>query len=138
MYGIGAAIGPFFAGFISDEIGIYKSLIGAYVICCIGIIMVLYNHITLLYILSSFSMGIILPTIVGLTSARILEIVGTETHPQFWGKATLYFAISQVIGAYIMSTILHLGYTYTLCFLISALALFSSLIIVIFAKDKKK
>lgn len=137
LYGIGAVIGPFFAGFITDEIGIYKSLIGAYVISCIGIVLVLYNHITILYILSAFSMGLILPTIVGLTSARILEIVGTESHPQFWGKATLYFAISQVVGAYIMSSILHLGYDYTVCFSISAIALIFSLIIVIFAKDKK-
>ncbi|HSW76608.1 MAG TPA: YbfB/YjiJ family MFS transporter [Candidatus Saccharimonadales bacterium] len=137
LYGVGAIIGPFFSGFITDEIGIYKSLVGSYIISCIGIIMILFNHITIFYITSSFIMGLILPTIVGLTSARILEIFGAEAHPKFWGKITLYFAISQVIGAYIMSYILHLGYDYTFCFMISAIALICSLIVISFAKNKK-
>jgi predicted MFS family arabinose efflux permease len=137
LYGLGAVIGPFFIGFITEKIGVQKSLVGSYVISCIGIVMVLYNHIPILYISSSLIMGVILPTIVGLTSARVLEISGIETHPRFWGSATLFFALSQAIGAYIMSYILHLGYDYTVCFLISAIALICSLIIIIFAKKNK-
>ncbi len=129
-FGVGSLIGPFCAGFIADKTGIYKSLLVSFLIACVAIALVLFNQITVLYVLSSFLMGVIMPAIVTLLSSRIVELVGTEPHPLFWGKMTLYYAISQALSAYVMSYLLHRNIGYTTCFVIAEVAFLLGFVVV--------
>jgi predicted MFS family arabinose efflux permease len=134
VFGIGSLMGPFIAGFIADKVGVYKALLSAFLACFLGITIIVFNKILILYLLSSFLMGFLLPSIVALTSSRLIELVGTECHPNFWGKMTLYYAISQVVGAYGMSYLLRRGFNYTDCFVIAGVAFLIGLIIILFTK----
>ena len=100
--------------------------------------LVLFNKITFLFGASSFLTGAIFPGLVTLVSARIVELIGTESHPIFWGRMTVSFAITQAIAAYGMSHFLHKGMDYTICFIIAGIAFAVGLIIIIFAKTKTK
>lgn len=135
ILGFGSLAGPFCAGLIADKVGTYRALIFAFIICCCAITMVLFNHLTTLYIVSSFLMGAFLPGIVTLISARIIEVVGADQHAVFWGKMTFFYAISQALGSYFMSYLLHQGLGYTNCFVIADFAFVLGLIMVAFAKE---
>lgn len=137
MFGVGSLIGPFCAGFIGDKAGTYKGLVGAYLLCCVAIALVLYNHIIILYILSSFLMGMLLPAIVALTSSRIIELAGMEPHPAFWGRMTVCYSVSQALGAYGMSYLLHKGISYTACFVIADIVFFLGFITVVFTRNSQ-
>jgi hypothetical protein len=65
-----------------------------------------------------------------------LELCGTEGHPKFWGLTTLSFSISQVVGAYFMSVLLHYGYNYVNCFVISTVAFFAGLAVVCVGRSR--
>lgn len=134
-FGVGSLMGSLWAGIIADRIGTYKSLIITFFIACVAASMVLFNKIDLLYFASAFLMGAALPGMVTLISSRIVELVGTENHPIFWGKITLYLAITQALGAYGMSYLLHRGVDYTICFMIADIALVMGLVLVKFTGD---
>jgi predicted MFS family arabinose efflux permease len=130
LFGVGAVIGPICVGFLADKMGTYKSLLGAYILCFFAIGIVLFNQIVIFYALSAFLVGMLIPGIVTLTSSRIIELVGVESHAAVWGKMTLSFSISQAITAYFMSYLLQIGVAYTDCFLLAALAfLFGTLVV---------
>lgn len=135
ILGFGSLVGPFGVGIIADKIGTYRTLIIAFSICCFAISIILFDRITSLYVLSSFLIGAFLPGIVTLMSARILELVGANHHPAFWGKMTFYYASSQACGAYLMSHLIQHGWGYSSCFIIAGIAFVMGLIVVSFAKQ---
>lgn len=138
LFGIGSVVGPFCVGFMADKIGIYRSLVISLICSSVFVSLVLFNKLTVLYVASSFLVGAIFPGIVTLTSARIVELVGTEFHPIFWGRTTLSFAITQAITSYGMSYLLHREIEYTACFIIAALAFIIALVIIMLAKTKEE
>lgn len=136
IYGIGALMGPFMVGFVGDRIGIYKTLVSAFLLSAIAVALVLYNQITMFYVLSAFLMGALVPAIVALTSSRMLELVGVGHHPSFWGKMTVYFSATQMLGSYVMSYLLHQGASYTICFVIADIVFVLGFIAVLLSKQK--
>lgn len=138
LFGIGSVVGPFCVGFIADKIGVYRSLIIAFICSSAFVSLVLFNKLPILYAASSFLAGAIFPGIVTLVSARIVELVGTEFHPVFWARMTVSFAISQTIASYFMSYLLYRGIEYTACFMVAAMAFVIGLVIVVLAKTKKE
>ncbi len=136
IFGIGALVGPFLAGLLLDKIGSYKSLIVIFILACIGVPLLLFNKIAFLYVLSAFLAGALFPGIATLMSARLLELVGPECHAVRWGKMTLVFSIVQALGSAMMSYLLHIGFTYTGCFLLGTVALIISTVLIILAKEK--
>lgn len=134
---MGALVGPFGAGFIADKIGIYKTVVGSYLLCILTIALVLFNRIPFLYALSAFLMGMMLPSIVTLVSSRISELVSHNLHSRFWGKMTLCFAVSQSSAAYFMSYLLHRGASYMTCFIIADFAFIIGTVFILFTNTKK-
>ena len=53
--------------------------------------------------LSSFLVGLLIPGTVTLTSGSIAALTPAARQQQFWGWATLGFALAQAVGAYGMS-----------------------------------
>ena len=137
IFGIGSLMGPFFSGYIADKMGSYKGLLIGFFVCAASTLMVVFNKIILLYIVSAFLMGAALPGIVTLISLRLVELVGTNSHAVFWGRFTLYYALVQVVGAYGMSYLLHLGFNYTDCFIIASTAFLIGFLIVLFSEKNK-
>jgi predicted MFS family arabinose efflux permease len=134
LFGVGAAIGPLCIGMMADKIGYYKALLYAFGAASLGIfIMVIYPSIILCCI-SSFIMGMLLPAIPSLISSRILELVGLNNYPHYWGHTTLYCAISQAAAAYLMSYLLHLNGLYLICFIVADIIFFCGLIAVFYSK----
>jgi predicted MFS family arabinose efflux permease len=137
VFGIASLIGPFFFGYIADKVGVYKGLLIALFLCFISALIVIFNKIMILYVVSSFLMGASLPGIVTLMSLRLIELVGTDLHAIFWGRITLYYALIQVAGTYGMSYLLHLGFNYTDCFIIAGVAFLIAFFIVLFSEKKR-
>ncbi len=137
LFGIGALIGPFSFGWLADKIGNYKSLFVIYFFSFLGGAMMIGHQINILYAISCFCMGAFLFGILTLTSLRTHEFVGGELHSLYWGKMTLYYAISQAGSAYLMSFLLHRGVSYTTCFSMAALLLLLAAFITFFTKQKK-
>lgn len=137
LFGIGATMGPFCNGILADKIGYKKSLIGAFLMACLGVLsLVLGTNSMLLSLVSSLIMGMMLSSIPSLVSARVLELVGLEQHPHYWGHATLYCAISQAIAAYAMAYFLHHAYPYLDLFILAGIVFFVGLITLLYQGKK--
>lgn len=118
VFGITATLAPFFSGVVSDKIGYQKSLISAFIMACLGLGSIILGVRSIeLCLFSSFIMGGMLSSIPSLISGRILELTGLEQHPYYWGRATLYCAISQAIAAYLMAYLLQANHGYFLFFM---------------------
>lgn len=122
IFGVGSIVGPLSIGLLSDKIETRKSLLFSFIAASLFISLITFFNFVSLFIISSFLIGAILPSIVLLVSKKILDLVGAESHSIYWGRLTIIYAISQEASSYCMSLLLHLGFRYENCFLISIFA----------------
>jgi predicted MFS family arabinose efflux permease len=104
-FGIGATLGPMLAGRVADQIGVAYAVRAALMtsFVCVGVL-VIWNSAPALLV-SSLLVGACVPGVPALVSARTQELVPAEVNAKraVWAKATLYFAIGQAGGAYLLS-----------------------------------
>jgi predicted MFS family arabinose efflux permease len=93
LFGAGCMLGSFAGGLLSARIGTYSSLILAYVVGVIAILLVLLSHSSSVVAISAFVVGIYLFATVNLASLRVGEAVNKTAHARYWGKVTLCFAL---------------------------------------------
>lgn len=131
VFGVGAVCGPFLAGIFASRFGLHQSLLFAYAAKALFVFLPLISHVNLLLLLSSFVVGALVPGIVALTSGRIAELVGSQQHPIFWGRATAAFALLQAIAAYGMSYLYQLTASHQASFALAGSALLLALLLLI-------
>ncbi len=118
LFGFGATLGPISVGLVADKIGTYKSLVLCFMLATLTLIITLFTPRLTLCLATTFLMGMLLPAIPSLLSARIFELP-PEQHPLFWGRSALYCAISQAVAAYLMAYLLPYPNAYFYCLLIA-------------------
>lgn len=82
--------------------------------------------------MSSFVIGALVPGIVALTSGRIAELIGSEQHPFFWGRATALFALLQALAAYGMTQLYQVTSSHQASFILAGSALLLALAFLMF------
>ncbi len=130
LFGLGAALGPLLAGFVTRRIGCHHGLTLAYFTKALAVAIPLFSVALLFRSLSSFIFAAMIPCLVALTSGRLAELVGPEQHKRVWGQATAAFAAAQAIAGYGMSALYDWWGTYYPLFAIgSSLLVCSGLLI---------
>ena len=135
VFGLGAVCGPFLAGIFAARLGLHQSLLLAYAAKAIFVGLPLISHAQALLILSSFMVGALVPGIVALTSGRIAELVGSDQHPFFWGRATALFAVFQAISAYGMTQLYQAFSSHQAAFMLAGTALLLALLLLMLNPD---
>lgn len=102
-FGLGAAIGPFVAGFLAHWLGFRLALSLGLAIKGVAVALPLVSGSPVVLLTSSVLVGLLIPGTVALTSGSIMELVPREQQQQAWGWATLSFALLQAIAGWGMS-----------------------------------
>ena len=123
LFGIGTVVGTISAGLVADKIGVGKCLVGAYALSIIGLLLILFSHMPISLMLSSFIMGTLFISFVSLSSTQLSKLVPHHQYPSLWGMMTGLFAFSQTASAYGMSHLIqYQGSGYHAMFLIALIA----------------
>ena len=105
IFGIGAILGPFAAGWLGDQISFARALTVALVLQLGGVLIPLLAPSAVLLALSALVMGAFTPGMPTLVLGRLGEIASVGDQHGAWGLATTAFAIAQAASAYGMSWI---------------------------------
>lgn len=100
LFGLGAAIGPVFAGLAAAHLGFRAALVAALLAAALAVGLPLFNSSVWALVLSSLLVGALLQAVVALSAGSLAELVPAARQQQFWGRATLAFALLQAIGGY--------------------------------------
>ncbi|ROO24045.1 MFS transporter [Salinisphaera orenii MK-B5] len=103
VLGLGAMCGPVAAGWLAARLGFRPALTLALAIKALAVALPLVSTSMAALGLSSFLVGLLIPGTVTLTSGSIAALTPAARQQQFWGWATLGFALAQAVGAYGMS-----------------------------------
>jgi len=134
VFGVGAICGPFVAGFAAHRLGCRTSLNLAFIAKAFAIAIPLLSIDLISRTASSFVVGAMVPSIVALTSARIVELVGPAEHKRYWGLATAVFAIAQAFSGYAMSALYDVWGSYYLLFAIGSGMLAGSFVLAVLGR----
>ena len=138
VFGLGAAVGPLLTGALADAFGLKRCLIVAFLLKALSAALPLMSNDFSTLFVSSLLMGIFTPGIAALISAYTLDRVGAEHHRKAWGTATFSFAIAQAAGGFLMAlAATHLD-SYRPLFVVSAAALFGSVVCIAAIKAKPR
>lgn len=127
-FGIGAAIGSLFTGYLGDHIGVKRSLVLAFSLKSIAVALPLVSSNPVSLFFSSLIVGVFTPGTVTLISTYTLEAVGYKLHTKAWGLMTLFFAISQGVVGFIMASYTAHSISYKPLFFVSSSVLVISVI----------
>lgn len=103
LFGIGALLGPFFAGVLASRLGWHLALTTALTIKGLAVGLPLLSNNLSSLVLSSLWVGALIPATVALTSGRLAELGGAMQHARLWGLATATFAAAQALGAFLFA-----------------------------------
>jgi predicted MFS family arabinose efflux permease len=132
LFGIGATVGPLFAGALADRIGFGRALRVAFVLQIGGVAVPALGLESGWLMVSSVVVGAFVTGTVPLVLGRVHELL--EHHPAqqnpAWRTATVGFALFQALAAYGLSFLFsHDGGNYRLLFAIGTAAMLIALII---------
>ena len=127
VYGVGAILGPFAAGWLGDRIGFFRALSVALVLQLGGVLIPLLVPTFLPLALSALVMGAFTPGMPTLVLGRLTEIVSRGDQHGAWGLATTAFAIAQAACAYGMSWLFAQSHGYGTLFVVGAAAMTTAL-----------
>lgn len=119
-FGTGGVLGTMFAGYLGDKLGIQKTLCGALLTGSLMLILTALLPIEPVLFFTSFMVGMLLPSTVTLTSAAVK--VAAAAHHRTWARVTIYFAIGQTLGSYLISFLLARHFAFTYIFLVGAVS----------------
>ena len=127
LYGLGAVVGPFAAGWLGDRIGFARGLALALTLLLAGVLIPLVAPFALPLALSALVTGAFTPGMPTLVLGRMGELSrGGDAHAA-WAFATTAYAVSQAGGAYAMSWLYAHTTGYEPLFLAGAAALAAAL-----------
>ena len=141
IYGVGAAVGPLFCGFVADRIGYALALRGALLLQVVVVAIPIFTVSPILLGVSSFFVGAFTPGIVPLTLGRLRGMLPHLPARQqlAWGRATTSFALMQAAAAYAMSFVFdYSNGQYRLLFILATLTLFIAFAIQMFASQREE
>jgi len=132
LFGIGATIGPIFAGVVADKLGFGRALRLVFVLEIGGVMIPALGLGSFWLMASSVVVGAFVTGTVPLVLGRVHELL--EHHPAqqspAWRTATVGFALFQAVAAYGLSFVFaHDGGNYRLLFVIGAVAMVLALLI---------
>lgn len=131
IVGIGAIIGALVAGQSAHRIRWSQSLIWAFIIFTIAIIIPFFSTQFIAKTTSSFTVGALIPAVVTLVSGRLSELLNPALFKKYWGVATVSFALMQALSGLAMSAFFKATGKYHWLFLYgSLLLLFGTLCII--------
>lgn len=123
LFGVGAVMGPFLVGLMVTRLGWHRSLATGFTVKTLAVALPLVTLALPGRCASSLLVGAMVPGIVTLTSGRLAELVGPESHKRIWGRATAAFAAAQAFAGYGMSGLYAAIDSYRPLFVIGAVVL---------------
>ena len=133
VYGVGAIIGPFAAGWLGDRIGFGAAIAVALALQLGGVLVPLLLPAVVPLALSALVMGAFTPGMPTLVLGRLSEIASGRDQHGAWGLATTAFAVAQAVGAYGMSWLYARSHDYGPLFLAGTVAYVAALTLAIAA-----
>ena len=127
VYGMGAILGPFAAGWLGDTIGFARALPVALTLQLVGVLIPLFVPSFPLLALSALVMGAFTPGMPTLVLGRLNEVATAGDQHGAWGLATTAFAVAQAVSAYGMSWIFAQTHGYAALFATGAAAMTAAL-----------
>lgn len=103
LFGLGAVCGPVVAGMLAARIDFRPALAIALAVKAAAVALPLFSSDAIALGVSSFVVGLLVPATVTLTSGAVVSLCPPARQQQFWGWATLVFALAQAASAYGMS-----------------------------------
>jgi predicted MFS family arabinose efflux permease len=103
-FGLGAMVGPVAVGSLADRLGLGRTLVLAFLVKGLAIVLAIVTADPLALTLSAFLVGALSPGMTTLVSARLHELVDRQSHGKAWGLATLSFSAAQAAGGLGMSS----------------------------------
>jgi len=141
LFGIGATLGPLFAGLLADRIGFARALRLAFVLEGFGIVLPVFGWGGVWLAISSVVVGAFVTGTVPLVLGRIHELLARHPSQQgpAWRTATVGFALFQAVAAYGLSFIFSRSDDdYNLLFIIGTCAIALALAIDLFTAARGK
>jgi len=139
LFGIGATVGPLFAGVLADRIGFGRALRLAFIVEAISVAVPALGLGTGWLITSSVVIGAFVTGTVPLVLGRIHEILAHHPAQQSsaWQTATVGFALFQAVAAYGLSFLFsYSDENYSLLFIIGTSAMLLAFLIDVVAVAK--
>ena len=136
VFGIGAAIGPWLVGFLSDKFSFRSCLITAFLLKAVGVALPLASSGVVSLFFSSLLVGMFTPGIVTMVSGYTMYLGGVKLHRKAWGAMTFSFAASQAIVGYVMAYLASDWSSYRPLFMISSSALLVSVVCLLLIRAK--
>ncbi|MFO1047156.1 MAG: YbfB/YjiJ family MFS transporter [Geminicoccaceae bacterium] len=127
VYGVGAILGPFAAGWLGDRIGFSRALPVALVLQLGGVLIPLLAPSMLPLTVSALVMGAFTPGMPTLVLGRLTEIASRGDQHGAWGLATTAFAVAQAGCAYGLSWLFARSHGYETLFAVGATAMTAAL-----------
>lgn len=125
LFGIGAIIGPLFAGYLGKRFGWRRSLALGFFIKAAAIAIPLLSITLFWRSASSLIVGIMVTGLVTLTSGRVMELVGPASYKRVWGIGAVSFSSAQALSGYGMSALYGILGSYLPLFAIGSLVMAS-------------
>lgn len=123
LFGIGAMLGPALAGVSAARIGFRPAQVIALAAAALAVGLPLVSVAPWALVISSLVVGAMIPMTVTLAAGSVSELVPMHRQQQFWGWATLAFAILQAIAGYAFSAVYTASGSYVPLFALGAGAL---------------
>lgn len=137
VFGIGAAVGPFFTSGIGQRFGIKNALLAAFAFKAFGVFIPIISSSTISIFCSSLIVGAMTPGTVTLVALYTLHGAGEFFYRKAWNSMTLAFAISQALFSYLMAyAVANYLHSYQPLFIFSAGVLLFSVICIVFTKPR--
>jgi predicted MFS family arabinose efflux permease len=132
LFGVGATMGPLFAGALADKVGFSRALRLAFALQICGVVIPALGLGSLWLMVSSVVVGAFVTGTVPLVLGRVHELLAHHPAQQgpAWRTATVGFALFQAVAAYGLSFVFaHGGGNYRLLFAIGTVAMVLALMI---------
>lgn len=123
LFGLGAVTGPMLAGAAASRIGFRPALVASLSVSALTVALPVISAAGWALAVSSVVVGAMLPATVTLTAGSVAELAPTGRHQQFWGWATLGFAVMQAVAGYGFSAAYTVLGSYVPLFAMGAMAL---------------